>query len=115
MSILCCNPHCSTISSETVGSIKAIGKVVQVEPSIHISRFGHDTLMLCSKKKKKKKTSLESVNRFQGNWYVKSKNLPLIMFFHRKFLYVVRQKNYFHVKILILVCPNRTCKNFENW
>ena len=23
-------------------------------------------------------------------------------------------ERYFHVKILILFCPNRTCKNFEN-
>ena len=45
---------------------------------------------------------------------LKSKNLPLIMVFLRNFLYWGRQKNYFHVKILILVCPNRTCKNFEN-
>ena len=36
------------------------------------------------------------------------------MVFHRKFLYGGQQENYFHVKILILVCPNRTCKNFEN-
>ena len=43
-----------------------------------------------------------------------SKNLPLIMVFRRKFLYGGRQKKYFHVKILIIVCPNRTCKNFEN-
>ena len=43
-----------------------------------------------------------------------SKNLPLIMVFRRKFLYGGRQKNYFNVKILILVCPNRTCKIFEN-
>ena len=41
---------------------------------------------------------------------LKFKNLPLIMVFLRKFLYGGRQKNYFHVKILILVCPNR----FEN-
>ena len=39
-----------------------------------------------------------------------SKNLPLIMVFRRKFLYRGRQKKYFHVKILILVCPNRTYK-----
>ena len=43
-----------------------------------------------------------------------AKNLTLIMVFHRKFLNWGRQKIYFHVKILILVCPNRTCKNFEN-
>ena len=45
---------------------------------------------------------------------LKSENLPLIMVFRRKFSYGGRQKNYFPVKILILVCPNRTCKNFEN-
>ena len=44
----------------------------------------------------------------------KSKNLPLIMVFCRKFLYGGRQKKYFHVKIFILVCLNRTSKKFEN-
>ena len=46
---------------------------------------------------------------------LKSKNLPLIMFFRTKFLYGGRQQNYFHVKILILVCPDRTCKRFEGF
>ena len=45
---------------------------------------------------------------------LKSKKLLLIMLFRRKCLYGERQKKYFHVKILIVVCPNRTCKNFEN-
>ena len=26
----------------------------------------------------------------------------------------VQEESYFHMKILVLVCPNRTCKNFEN-
>ena len=43
-----------------------------------------------------------------------SKKLSLIMDFRRKFLYGGQQKNYSHVKTLILVCPNRTCKNCEN-
>ena len=40
-----------------------------------------------------------------------SKNLPLIMVFRKKFLYGGRQKNYFNVKILILVCPNGHLKD----
>ena len=45
---------------------------------------------------------------------VKFKHLPLIMVFRRKILCGGRSESYFHDEILILVCPNRTCKIFEN-
>ena len=45
---------------------------------------------------------------------LKFKNLPLVMVFNRKFLCGGQMQSYLHVKILIIVCPNRICKNFEN-
>ena len=47
-------------------------------------------------------------------YLLKSKNLLLIIVYRKTFLYGGRQENYFHIKILILVCPNWTCKKFEN-
>ena len=42
------------------------------------------------------------------------KTLYVIISFRRKFLCGRRQISYLHIKVLIFVCPNRTCKTFEN-
>ena len=61
---------------------------------------------------KRKLITYDKVGIKKKDYLLKSKNLPLIMVFRRKFLYGGRQENYFHVKILILVCSNMTCRKF---